>query len=204
MLAASSTTHSEHAMQAFLEDRQQINDLINGWIHRDLGQWQQLAELFHADGIIEVTWFEGPFTEFIAGSQRMGGSDLRTKHLIGTPVVTFNGDKAIVETNAVIVAENVRLGLGCAVHNRFYDLAEKRGGQWKLVKRQSVYDMGSFTFPQGLVEIERDVVAKYPREYAALAYLLEKSGFPLSRVFATRGSELERKMKADGTAWLNA
>lgn len=193
-----------HAMQAFLEDRQQINDLINGWIHRDLGQWRQLAELFHPDGIIEVTWFEGPFADFVAGSKRMGGSDLRTKHLIGTPVVTFNGSKAIVETNAVIVAENVKLDLGCAVHNRFYDLVEKRQGQWKLLKRQSVYDMGTFTFPQGPVDVERTVVAKYPREYAALGYLLEQSGFPLSRVFATRGSELERSMKAAGNAWLHA
>lgn len=189
-------------MLTYLEDRQQITDLITGWIHRDLGQWDELAKLAHPDGVIEITWFEGPFAEFVEGSKRMGKSDLRTKHLIGTPVVSFNGDKAIVETNAVIVAENVRLGLGCSVHNRFYDLAEKRDGQWKLLKRQSVYDMGSFTFPQGLVEIDREIVALYPREYAPLAYLLEKSGFPLSRLFATRGSELEHAMRQQAAQWL--
>lgn len=189
-------------MQTYLEDRLQITDLITGWIHRDLGQWDQLADLAHPDAVIEITWFEGPFAEFVEGSKRMGQSDLRTKHLIGTPVVSFNGNKAIVETNAVIVAENVRLGLGCSVHNRFYDLAEKRDGLWKLVKRQSIYDMGSFTFPQGLVEIDRQVVAQYPREYAPLAYLLDKSGFPLNRLFATRGSELEQGMRADACAWL--
>ncbi|MEO8641979.1 nuclear transport factor 2 family protein [Pseudomonas sp.] len=189
-------------MQTYLEDRFQITDLITGWIHRDLGQWDELANLAHPDGTIEITWFEGPFAEFVEGSKRMGNSDLRTKHLIGTPVVTFNGNKAIVETNAVIVAENVKLGLGCSVHNRFYDLAEKREGLWKLVKRQSIYDMGSFTFPQGLVEIDRDLVARYPREYAPLAYLLDKSGFPLNRLFATRGSELEQGMRAEARAWL--
>lgn len=189
-------------MLTYLEDRQQITDLITGWIHRDLGQWDELAKLAHPDGVIEITWFEGPFAEFVEGSKRMGKSDLRTKHLIGTPVVSFNGDKAIVETNAVIVAENIRLGLGCSVHNRFYDLAEKRDGKWKLVKRQSVYDMGSFTFPQGLVEIDREIVARYPREYAPLAYLLEKSGFPLSRLFATRGSELEQAMRQQASEWL--
>lgn len=189
-------------MQTYLEDRQQITDLITGWIHRDLGQWDQLAQLAHPDGVIEITWFEGLFSEFVEGSKRMGKSDLRTKHLIGTPVVTFNGNKAIVETNAVIVAEHVRLGLGCTVHNRFYDLAEKRDGLWKLLKRQSIYDMGSFTFPQGWVEIDREAVASYPREYAPLAYLLAASGFPLSRVFATRGSELEHAMRAEASAWL--
>jgi hypothetical protein len=47
-------------------------------------------------------------------------------------------------------------------------------------------------------------VTKYPREYAALAYLLELSGFPVGRVFATRGSELEDKMKVEGKRWLAA
>lgn len=192
------------AMQSFLEDRLQITDLITGWIHRDLGQWEQLRTLFHPDGTIEVTWFEGLFSDFIDGSMRMGASDLKTKHLIGTPVVTFNGGKAIVETNAMIVGENVKLDLGCSVHNRFYDLAERRNGVWKLFRRQSVYDMGTFTFPQGLVEIDKTVVAKYPREYAALAYVLEKSGFPVKRVFATRGSVLEQTMKADAQRWLAA
>lgn len=189
-------------MQTYLEDRLQITDLITGWIHRDLGQWEQLADLAHPDATIEITWFEGPFGEFVEGSKRMGQSDLRTKHLIGTPVVRFNGNKAIVETNAVIVGENIKLGLGCSVHNRFYDLAEKRNGLWKLVRRQSVYDMGSFTFPHGLVDIDRNIVARYPREYAPLAYLLDKSGFPLNRIFATKGSELEHQMRADAYAWL--
>lgn len=189
-------------MNTYLEDRLSISDLITGWIHRDLGEWDLLRQLFHPDGTIEVTWFEGLFTDFIEGSIRMGASDLQTKHLIGAPVVTFNGDRAIVETNAVIVGENVKLQLGCAVHNRFYDLAEKRDGVWKLSRRQSVYDMGSFTFPGGLREIDQEVVSRYPREYAALAYVLEKSGFPVGRVFATRGSALERAMKAEGSAWL--
>ncbi len=187
-----------------LEDRLQITDLITGWMHRDLGEWDQLRELFHPDGEIEVTWFEGNFREFVDGSIRMGASDLRTKHLIGTPVVALRGDKAVVETNAMIVGENVRIDLGCSVHNRFFDLAEKRDGRWKLTKRQSVYDMGTFTFPQGLVDIDHAAVKRYPREYAPLAYVLEKSGFPVERVFATRGSDLEKRMKADAAAWLAA
>ncbi|WP_250516290.1 nuclear transport factor 2 family protein [Caballeronia sp. INDeC2] len=191
-------------MELRVEDRLQITDLINGWMHRDLGQWNELRGLFHPDGVIEITWFEGPFNEFVDRSMKMGASDFKTKHLIGTPAVTFNGDRAIVETNAVIIGDNVRLNLGCEVHNRFYDLVEKRDGAWKIVKRQSVYDMGTFAFPFGTVEIDRDAVARYPREYAALAYVLEKSGFPVRRIFATRGSEMERAMKHEGHSWLVA
>lgn len=193
-------------MQNYLDDRQQITDLLTGWMHRDLGEWDQLRDLFHPDGTIEITWFEGLGSDFVDGSMRMGASDVRTKHMVGTPVVTFNpaATKAIVETNAMIIGEHVKLNLGCIGHNRFYDMAEKRDGVWKLFKRQSIYDMASFTFPLGVVDIDQQTVAKYPREYAALAYLLEKSGFPVQRVFATRGSELEQQMKAGAAQWLNA
>jgi len=189
-------------MSATLQDRQDIADLMTGWIHRDLAEWDQLLELFHDDGVIEVTWFEGLFSQFVEGSKKMGGSDFATKHLIASPVITFNGNRAIVETNAIIIGENTKLGLGCNGHNRFYDLVEKRDGVWRIVKRQSIYDMGNFTFPAGVVDIDQDVVAKYPREYAALAYLLEKSGFPVKRVFATKFSSQEIEMKAAGNQWL--
>ena len=189
-------------MQTVLEDRQSIADLMTGWIHRDLGEWGKLRELFHPDGTIEISWFEGLASDFVEGSRRMGQSDVRTKHFISAPLVTFNGNKAIAETNAVVIGENVRLDLGCSAHARFYDRVEKRGGVWKIAKRQGIYDFAYFNFPQGVVEIDRALVKKYPREYAALAYCLEKSGFPVKRVFATKGSDLEKTMKANGQAWL--
>ena len=189
-------------MQTYLEDRQSIADLLTGWMHRDLAEWEALRALFHPDGTIEITWFEGRFSDFVDASMCMGASDLRTKHVIAAPVVRFNGDRAIAETNAIIVAENVRLGIGCSSHNRFYDLIERREGKWKIVRRQSLYDMGSFTFPRGVPVLDSEIIARYPREYAPLAYLLEKSGFPVKRVFATKGSDLEKTMKEAGQRWL--
>jgi hypothetical protein len=191
-------------MQTVLEDRQSIADLMTGWIHRDLAEWDKLRDLFHPDGTIEISWFEGLASDFVEGSRRMAKSDIRTKHFIAAPLVTFNGNKAIAETNAVVIGENVRLDLGCSAHARFYDRVEKRGDVWKIAKRQGIYDFAYFNFPQGMVEIDRGLVKKYPREYAALAYCLEKSGFPVKRVFATKGSDLEKTMKAKSQAWLAA
>ena len=56
----------------------------------------------------------------------MRASNLRNKHLIETLAVSLNGDRANVETNAMINGENVELALGYAVHNRFYDHVKKR------------------------------------------------------------------------------
>ena len=191
-------------MDTYLQDRLAIADLMTGWMHRDLAEWDQLRALFHADGEIEITWFEGRFSDFVDGSMRMNASDIRTKHLIAAPVVIFHNDKAVAETNAMVIAENVELSVGCSVHCRFYDEVERRAGAWKIVKRQVVYDMGSFTFPFGIVGLDGEAIQKYPSEYAALAYLLDKSGFPVQRVFATKGSTLEKAMKNAGQAWLRS
>jgi hypothetical protein len=118
-------------------------------------------------------------------------------------VVTFNGDKAIAETNAIVVGDNAVLGVGCEGHARFYDRVEKRDGVWKIADRQAIYDFCTFTFPTRFVELDRHAVQKYPREYAPLAYLLEKSGFPVNRVYPTKGSDLEKTIKARGQAWLH-
>ena len=42
-------------MSTYVEDRLQILDLMNGWMHRDLGEWDKLKDLFHPDGTIEIT-----------------------------------------------------------------------------------------------------------------------------------------------------
>ncbi|MCT4704380.1 nuclear transport factor 2 family protein [Enterobacteriaceae bacterium H11S18] len=190
----------------YLADRLAIGDLLNGWIYRDQSQWDELAKLFHPDGTIEVTWFEGLASEFIKGSMRMGESDIGTKHLIGVPTVTFNAaqNKALAITNAMIIGQNSKLALGATCHNRFFDMIEKRNGEWKILRRQVVYDFGSFDFPLGFVEIDREAAASYPLAYAPLAYMLEKSGFPVQRVFATKGSELEKTLQKETAAWLAA
>ncbi len=135
---------------------------------------------------------------------KMGASNFQAKHVMTSPVVTFNGNKAIAETNAIIVGANAVLGVGCEGHARFYDRVEKRDGVWKIADRRTIYDICMFIFPTGVVEVDKRVVQKYPREYAALAYVLEKSGFPVNAVFLTRGSDLEKAIKAEGQTWLKA
>ena len=190
-------------MDARLEDRAAIADLMTGWMHRDLSEWDQLRDLFHPDATVEITWFDGTAADFITGSARMGASDLRNKHVITSPQITFNGDRALAQTNAMVIAENTVLELGATTHNRFWDRMEKRDGVWRIAKRQSFYDMSHFNFLTQVPEIDEKEVRRFPREYAALAYLLEKSGFPIVREFPTRDSALEAEIKAAGFAWLN-
>jgi hypothetical protein len=74
---------------------------------------------------------------------------------------------------------------------------EKRDGVWKIVDRQAIYDICTFTFPTGFVELDKLAVQKYPREYAPLAYLLERSGFPVNRVYPTKGVGSRKSDRGD-------
>ena len=186
------------------QDRAAIAQLVNLWMYRDLGRWDELLDLFHPDATIEVAWFEGRFVDFVEGSKKMGSSDIRSKHFIGNPLVTFNGSRAIAETNAMIVGDNPKMRLGYTSHNRFYDWVERREGRWKILKRQSIYDMCGFNYPCGIVDVDRGKVDGYPSEYSALAYVVEASGFPIKRVFPIRNSDQEAGIRSAGEAWLAA
>ncbi|NIY48324.1 hypothetical protein [Cedecea colo] len=104
----------------------------------------------------------------------------------------------------MIIGQNSKLALGGICHNRFYDMTEKRNGEWKILRRQVVYGFGTFDFPFGVVEIDREVVNRCPIAYAPLAYALEKSAFPVQRVFATKRSGRGTKMKEEAEIWLAA
>ncbi|WP_116199667.1 nuclear transport factor 2 family protein [Amycolatopsis circi] len=183
-------------------DRQAIIDLMTGWIHRDRQNWDALANLFHDDATLTILWFSGQARDFVDGSRRMSGGPLRSKHFIGTPVIEIAGDRAFVETNAMLVADHLELGLGVTVHNGFLDRVERRDGVWRIVRRDSVYDMGGFTYPLGVRSTDDLDPRRHPREYAALAYLLEHSGHQVPDTCPTRFSKREQEILEEGQAWL--
>lgn len=181
-----------------------IADLMTGWIHRDLEEWDLLRELFTPEGRIEVSWFSGPAADFVDASARMGASDIRTKHVITSPIVRFSADgsRAISETNAIVVAENGALQLGAQAHTRFLDRLEHRDGRWRIADRRAVYDFASFTFALGPIEIDRAAVARFPIEYGALAHVLSSGGFPVEGRYPVRGGAEERRIKERAAAWI--
>jgi SnoaL-like domain len=187
-----------------MADRHAIADLMTGWMHRDLGEWDLLRDLFAPDAHIEITWFSGAATDFVDGSTRMGATDIKTKHLIAAPVIQFSDDgtRAVSETNAIVIAESGSERLGAQAHSRFIDQLEKEGDAWRIADRRAVYDFASFTFPVGIVDIDRDLVEAHPAEYSALAYILTKGGFPVEGTYPTRGSDAEHQLKNAAAAWL--
>lgn len=189
------------------EDYAAIARLMTGWIHRDLGHWDELAALFHPGATIDISWVRGPVEDFIEGSRRMSAGPISSKHLVASPVVDFHGDRAFVETNAVIYMTHADLHLGVEQHSRFLDRVEQIDGRWGIVHRDASYDMGWFTYPFGIEladPVRPELLEGLAPEYAPMAYLNVRMGHPLERPCATRGSALEAAIRARGAEWLAA
>ncbi len=72
-------------------DQHACADVIVSWgLFRDQRRWPELLATFHPDGEIAVSWFRGPFAEFVEHCKRGGLS----KHLIMAPLVRVEWRRA--------------------------------------------------------------------------------------------------------------
>ena len=52
------------------EDRRLIRELVENWVvWRDAGDWDRFATVWHEDGYMMATWFQGPAADFIRVSR---------------------------------------------------------------------------------------------------------------------------------------
>ena len=57
-----------------MSDRREIRDVVESWVvWRDAGDWERFRGVWHDDGRMMATWFQGPADEFIEVS-RAGSS----------------------------------------------------------------------------------------------------------------------------------
>jgi len=175
-----------------IEDRLAITTLINAWGNfRDRGKWEDLKNTFWPEGKISLSWFDGPFVAFAGASQKIAQGGNSMTHLIQTPYVVINGERAIAETNATL---KVRAPLkfyevDISSQIRFYDFLEKRNGEWKILKRVGIYenDRMDTVSPSILFYLNSFLIDaqsklnKTPPSSKYLAYLLSKKGLKLKK-----------------------
>ena len=126
-----------------LLDRLAIRELIDNWaMWRDTGRWDDFRTLWHSEGVMMATWFQGGFEEFIAVSQEGFARGARTSHFQGGTSIDLAGNRAIAQTKMQIAQRGPIEGVVCDVvcSGRFYDFLAKRDGRWGIVLRQPVYE----------------------------------------------------------------
>jgi hypothetical protein len=162
-------------------DRLAIRDLIDNWATwRDTGRWDDFRTVWHADGVMMATWFQGGFEDFIAVSQEGFARGSRTSHFHGGTSIDLAGRRAIAQTKMQIAQRGPIEGVACDVvcSGRFYDFLEKRKGRWGIVLRQPIYERDRLApvDPGASVRLDPALLARFPEGYRHLAYLQTKNG----------------------------
>ena len=187
------------------EDKQACAELIVSWgLYRDQRRWPELLSTFHPDGTIAVSWFRGPFPEFVEHSKRGGPS----KHLIMAPLVQVSGDRATAETTIVILVRQAieSMAVDMTSRARFLDRLECRSGEWKILERAAVYEQDrldpvapSDVFSRMMREAD---AAKYPEPYRYMAVRLASAGRPLAEPVHYDGAPHTQVLVARYADWL--
>ena len=194
-------------MRDEVSDRRIIRELVENWaVWRDARQWDRFRSVWHADGRMMATWFQGSFEEFIAMNDTGWAKGVRILHFLGGSTIDVKGDRAIAQTKMTISQRAPVEGVICDVvcTGRFYDFFEYREGRWGLVLRQPIYEKDRLdpVDPSAKLELDKDLLARFPEGYRHLAYLQTRIGYKVKPDMpGIEGEELDR-LYARGANWL--
>jgi hypothetical protein len=189
------------------EDRSAIAALVNNWaVWRDAGDWERFRGVWHDDGRMMATWFQGSADAFIAASREGWGKGVSILHFLGGIAIDIEGTRAIAQTKMTISqrgeVHRVLCDVVCA--GRFYDFLEKRAGRWGLVLRQPIYEKDRLDplDPAAILKLDQELLGRFPEGYRHLAYLQTQIGYAVKRDMpGLRGPEVEALYRR-GRAWL--
>ena len=188
-------------------DRQRIRELVENWVlWRDAGDWERFRSVWHEDGWMMATWFQGPAERFIEVSRAGFERGVNILHFLGGSTIDLAGERAIAQTKMQIMQRAPVDGVLCDVvcTGRFYDFIERRRGSWGLVLRQPIYEKDRLdpVDPAARLTLDPALLAEFPEGYRHLAYLQHKAGFTVKRDMpGLKGPEVERLYR-QGRDWL--
>jgi hypothetical protein len=189
-------------------ERLAVREVVENWaVWRDAGDWERFRTCWHPDGRMMATWFQGSAEEFIRVSREGFERGVSILHFLGGSSIEVTGDRAIAQTKMTInqraLVHRVLVDVVCT--GRFYDFMEKRGGVWGVVLRQPIYEKDRMdpVDPAVRVELDPEVLSRFPVGYRHLAYLQTELGFKVKPDMpGLVGPEVEA-LYARGQRWLD-
>jgi hypothetical protein len=190
-----------------LEDRLAIRELIENWVvWRDAGHWDKFRTVWHDDGRMMATWFQGTVDEFIRVSRQGWDNGVSILHFQGGSSIDVVENRAIAQTKMTIsqraMVHDVLVDVVCT--GRFFDFLERRQGVWGLVLRQPIYEKDRMdpVDPARPLALDAQLLAQFPEGYRHLAYLQTQIGYAVKRDMpGLKGPEVEA-LYARGEGWL--
>jgi len=188
-------------------DRLAIRDLVENWaVWRDAGDWERFRTVWHDDGRMMATWFQGSADDFIRVSREGFERGVSILHFLGGTAIDLAGDRAIAQTKMTISQRAEVDGVPCDVvcTGRFYDFLERRDEAWGIVLRQPIYEKDRLdpVDPSAPLDLDRSLLERFPEGYRHLAYAQTRIGFEVKRDMpGLTGPEVDA-LYARGARWL--
>ena len=194
-----------------LQDELRIRQTIERWaVWRDAGDWARFATVWHPEGRMEATWFQGPFADFIRVTQEGWTKGVRILHFLGGSAIEVKGDRAIAQTKMTISQRGMVEGEGgpvlCDVvcTGRFYDFMKKHAGEWKVFHRQPIYEKDRIdpVDSTAVVSLDQKALATFPEGYRHLAYIQTRIGYPVKMDMPMLTGPVVDDLYERGARWL--
>jgi hypothetical protein len=164
------------------QDELEIRRVVERWaLWRDAGDWERFATVWHDDGFMMATWFQGPAADFVRVSREGFERGVSILHFLGGGDVEIAGDRAIAQTKMTIsqraTVHDVLCDIVCT--GRFYDFFERRDGRWAVVLRQPIYEKDRLdpVAPGAQLALDPELLARFPAGYRHLAYAQAQIGY---------------------------
>ena len=195
-------------MNSEMLERLAIREVVENWVvWRDAGDWERFRTVWHADGRMMATWFQGSADEFIEVSRAGFDKGVSILHFLGANAVDIAGNRAISQTKMTISqrakVHDVLVDVVCT--GRFYDFFEKRSARWGIVLRQPIYEKDRMDPVDPAVRLTLDpaLLERFPEGYRHLAYLQTQIGYKVKTDMpGLKGPEV-LALYAKGRAWLD-
>ena len=194
-------------MSPHLLERLAVREMVENWaVWRDAGDWERFRSVWHDDGRMMATWFQGSADEFIAVSRAGFDKGVSILHFLGGNSVDLAGERAVSQTKMTISQRALVHDVLCDVvcTGRFYDFFEKREGRWGLVLRQPIYEKDRMdpVDPSARLSLDQELLGRFPEGYRHLAYLQTHIGFKVKPDMpGLKGPQVEA-LYARGRSWL--
>lgn len=190
-----------------MHERLLIRELVENWaVWRDAGDWERFRTVWHDDGVMMATWFQGTAEEFIAVSRKGFENGVSILHFLGGCSIDLAGDRAIAQTKMTINQRAEVEGMLCDVvcTGRFYDFIEKRAGKWGVVLRQPIYEKDRIdpVDPAAQLTLNANVLESFPVGYRHLAYLQCGLGFKVKPDMPGLTGKAVQALYERGARWL--
>jgi len=190
-----------------VNDKLQIIEVVQNWaLWRDAGDWERFRTVWHDDGWMTATWFQGPAAKFIEVSKAGFDKGVSILHFLGGSSVEVNGSRAVAQTKMTIsqraMVDGVLVDVLCT--GRMFDFMEKYEGRWVIRRRQPIYEKDRMdpVDPSATLKLDAELLASFPEGYRHLAYLQSKIGFAVKKGLpGLKGASVE-KIYGEGKAWL--